>query len=230
VDGQADVVDQGPALGTADGQGPHVEDDLVGDGRVAGLRRRQLAAHHELGELAGRRRAGGDRRDGGAGAQDGDRVGDPQHLVELVADEDDGHALGAQAGERGEQLVDLLRDEHGGRLVEDEHAGAAVEHLEDLDALAVADPQVLDERVRVDPEAVAAGQVEHAGRAVAVSSRPRRRGSAPSTTFSRTVRLSASMKCWCTMPMPAAIASPGSAKRTARPSTSIVPSSGRCMP
>ena len=33
--------------------------------------------------------------------------------------------------------------------------------------------------------------------------------SLPRTTFSRTVRLSASMKCWCTMPMPRAMASAG---------------------
>jgi hypothetical protein len=119
------------------------------DSLVSG--RRQRTADHELGELARGDVLRVDRRHGRALAQDGDRVGDPQHLVELVADEQHGHALGAQAGERGEQLVDLLRDEHGGRLVEDEHAGAAVEHLEDLDALAVADPQVLDERVGSTP-------------------------------------------------------------------------------
>ena len=33
--------------------------------------------------------------------------------------------------------------------------------------------------------------------------------SLPSTMFSRTVRLSASMKCWWTMPMPRAMASAG---------------------
>ena len=67
-------------------------------------------------------------------------------------------------------------------------------------------------------------------RAAPASSRPKPPGSAPSTTFSSTVRLSASMKCWCTMPMPAAIASPGEEKPTGRPSTAIVPSSGFCMP
>src|SRR4051794_24805077 len=54
--------------------------------------------------------------------------------------------------------------------------------------------------------------------------------SAPSTTFSSTVRLSASLKCWWTMPMPRAMASAGVWKATSAPSTSIVPSSGRCMP
>ena len=35
--------------------------------------------------------------------------------------------------------------------------------------------------------------------------------------FSSTVRLSASMKCWCTMPMPAAMASVGDLKCTSLP-------------
>ena len=54
-----------------------------------------------------------------------------------------------------EELVDLLRHEHRGRLVEDEDPGAAVEHLEDLDPLPLADAEVLDQRVGVDVEAVA---------------------------------------------------------------------------
>ena len=66
--------------------------------------------------------------------------------------------------------------------------------------------------------------------AAAKSMRPARLGSLPSTTFSSTVRLSASMKCWWTMPTPASMASLGEWKLTSRPSTAIVPSSGRCMP
>ncbi len=54
--------------------------------------------------------------------------------------------------------------------------------------------------------------------------------SLPRTTFSRTVRLSASMKCWCTMPMPRAMASAGEEKLTCSPWTVMVPSSGFCMP
>ena len=41
------------------------------------------------------------------------------------------------------------------------------------------------------------------------SSRSEPSGRVPSTTFSSTVRLSASAKCWCTMPMPAASAACG---------------------
>ena len=39
---------------------------------------------------------------------------------------------------------DLLRREHGGRLVEDQDAGVAVERLEDFDALLLADRQRAD--------------------------------------------------------------------------------------
>ena len=121
------------------------EHDLVGDRRLAGLRRRQLAAHHQLGELAGGDLAWLDRGDRGAPPDHGDLVGDREHLVELVRDEDDGEALGLELAQVVEELVDLLRHQHGGRLVQDQDLRAAVEHLEDLDALPVADAEVLDQ-------------------------------------------------------------------------------------
>ncbi len=55
-------------------------------------------------------------------------------------------------------------------------------------------------------------------------------GSCPSATFSATVNTGTSMKCWCTMPMPAAIASPGPANCTGTSSTRICPSSGSYSP
>jgi hypothetical protein len=58
------------------------------------------------------------------------------------------------SAQRGEQLVDLLGDQHGGGLVEDQDVGAPVEHLEDLAALLLADAEVGDERVGVDLEPV----------------------------------------------------------------------------
>ena len=56
-----------------------------------------------------------------------------------------------------------------------------------------------------------------------LSSRPRMR-------FSATVKTSTSMKCWCTMPIPAAIASLGLAGTCSTPSIEIVPSSGGSSP
>ena len=51
--------------------------------------------------------------------------------------------------------------------------------------------------------------------------------SSPSITFSATVKTGISMKCWCTMPMPAAMASPGPVKRCTSSSSRISPSSAR---
>ena len=51
--------------------------------------------------------------------------------------------------------------------------------------------------------------------------------SLPSMTFSATVKTGTSMKCWWTMPMPAAIASPGPAKCWTSSSSRISPSSAR---
>ena len=97
--------------------------------------------------------------DGRAAADDGDRVGHLADLVELVRDEDDGEALALELGEVAEQLVDLLRHEDGGGLVEDQRRRAAVEHLGDLDPLPVADAEVLDEHVGVEVEGVAVGDL-----------------------------------------------------------------------
>ena len=59
------------------------------------------------------------------------------------------------------QLVDLLRREHRRRLVEDQHLGVVAERLDDLDPLLDADRELLDQRVGVDREAVALGQLAH---------------------------------------------------------------------
>ena len=51
-----------------------------------------------------------------------------------------------------EQLLRLLRRQHGCRLVEHEDVGAAVERLQDLDPLLLPDRDVLDAGVRIDDE------------------------------------------------------------------------------
>ena len=142
-----------------------------------------------------------------AAADHGDLVGDGEHLVELVGDEDDREALLLQLAQVAEQLVDLLRHQHRGRLVEDDDPGTAVEHLEDLHPLPGTDAELLDQPVGLDAEPVGVGDAHDLG-----SRAPPPMPcsfSAPSTTFSRTVKLSASMKCWNTMPTPALIASAG---------------------
>ena len=75
-----------------------------------------------------------------------------------MADEDDARALRREAAQDGEDLLGLLRRQHGGRLVEDEDARLAVERLEDLDALLLADRQAADLGVGVDLEAELLGR------------------------------------------------------------------------
>ena len=74
--------------------------------------------HLELGRLGDR--AGPDPP---AVAQDRDPVGDLEHLVEVVADEEQGDAGAAQASDHPEQLGHLARLERGRRLVEDHDPG-----------------------------------------------------------------------------------------------------------
>ena len=59
------------------------------------------------------------------------------------------------------QLIDLLRREHGGGLVEDQDLVVAVEHLQDLHALLHADGDVFDLGVQVDLQAVLLRQGLH---------------------------------------------------------------------
>ena len=108
--------------------------------------------------------AGGDVRGGHlAAAHDRDPVGDGHHLAELVADEHDAASVRDHRPERPEQVVDLLRGEDGGRLVHDQDPRAAIEQLEDLDPLLLADRQLPDLGAGVDPQAEPRGQLADLG-------------------------------------------------------------------
>jgi hypothetical protein len=112
-----------------------------------------LAADHEPGESALGRALPWDRLDRLPAPEDRDAVGDVEHFVQLVGDEDDGLALGLERPDDLEELLRLLRRQHGRGLVEDENLGAAVERLQDLDALLLRDGNRLDARVRRDRKA-----------------------------------------------------------------------------
>ena len=96
-------------------------------------------------------------------AEDGDPVGDLEDLVELVGDEDDRGAPVDQRAHDRDELLGLLRRQDRRGLVEDQDVGAAVERLEDLDALADADRQILDQCVRIHLEAMALGDLDDPG-------------------------------------------------------------------
>ena len=81
----------------------------------------------------------------------------------------------AQLPQDAEQVVGLGRRQHAGRLVEDQDLGAAIQRLQDLDALLQADGQSPIERVGIDLEAVVALRAASARRARGRCRAPRKR-------------------------------------------------------
>ena len=71
-----------------------------------------------------------------------------------MGDQDHRLALVAQHLQNAEKMIGFGRRQDTGRLVEDQDFGAAVHRLENLDALLQADRELLDQRVRIDREAV----------------------------------------------------------------------------
>jgi hypothetical protein len=153
ADHQVDAVNGAYAAIVVDGQPGDLE---YGSARLGGGLldlQAHRAADHERGQLLlGRvRRRDADRA---AAPDHRDPVRDGLDLFELVGNEDDRLAsLGEPAHDR-EQLLGLLRGEHGGRLIEDEQVDVPGEGLDDLDPLLRADGQVLHQLVRVDWKAV----------------------------------------------------------------------------
>ncbi len=98
-----------------------------------------------LGDLLGPRIAA---RHGRAVAQDGHRVGDAAHLVQLVADDDRGHALRLQLQNQVEQRLAVGFRQCRGRLVEDQQPHFLRQRLGDLDQLLLADAQAVHQRLR----------------------------------------------------------------------------------
>jgi hypothetical protein len=135
--------------------------------RLARLRRpfldpqQHLAPDHRAREPGLRPPLARDRLDELATAQDADPVGDLEHLVQLVADEDDRLPLRRQLVDDLEQLLRLLRRQDRGRLVEDQDLRTAVESLQDLDALLLSDSDRLDARVRVHGQPERLGELAH---------------------------------------------------------------------
>ena len=94
--------------------------------------------------------------------EDRDLVAERERLVQLVRDEDDRLALLLQPGQHLRQLGDALRRQHRRRLVEDQHARAAPERLDDLHLLLVAEREVGRLRAGVDLDAQLARQLGEA--------------------------------------------------------------------
>ena len=152
---KADVLDGVVLMHLArDGHVLDVEHDLAG--LTGGLFHMEIdaAADHHGRQLLHRGVLRLDGADVLTLAQNRAAVRDGHDLRELVGDEEDGLALLGEVLHDLHQLVDLLRRQHGRRLVENENLIVAVEHLQDLRALLHADGDVLDERVGVNLQAI----------------------------------------------------------------------------
>ncbi len=138
---------------------PRREDRRARRGGRSGDGERDIASDHEVGELLGGRVLRLTDPDCLAPANDGNPVTDRGDLAQLVRDEDDGAAVVTQALEDAIEVLDLLRSQESSRLVEDQDAAALVERPKDLDALLDADGEILDAFMRVDLQAVGAGEL-----------------------------------------------------------------------
>ena len=182
----ADAEDRLEQLGAAGAHEPvqaedlalaHVERDVLQVGielrgevldrqnRIAGLvvdRREAVverAAHHGGDELVHVGVGGVLGHDHVAVAQHRHVVADLEDLVHLVRDVDERDALALELAHHLEELVDLLRHERGGGLVEHDDLGVVRDGLGDLAHLALRDAHVLHRLREVHRHAEAAEQV-----------------------------------------------------------------------
>ena len=118
------------------------------------LRLLQLAADHHVGQLLPGDAVRVHCRDDLARAQDGDAVGDVQHLTHLVADKDDGFSFADELFHDGEQTLDLDVRQRRGRLVQNQQLRAVVERLQDLHALLRADGDLRNQLVQLHVQPV----------------------------------------------------------------------------
>ena len=119
----------------------HLEPERARRRVGAPVERRDRVPHHELGDRVHRHPGHRAPAHHAPRAHHRDAVRERLDLGELVRDQ---HHRGAGVPQRAqhlEQLVHLLRREHRGGLVEDQHARAVSQRLEDLDALLGADRQ-----------------------------------------------------------------------------------------
>ncbi len=159
VEVETDVVERG-AEGVGGGQGD-VADRKDGGARGAALGGAEALelgtdhhARHGGGRFGARVAGAGDlaaTEDRGTGAERPD-------LFELVADIEDGAAIGGELAQGDEERLDRLRGEHRGGLVHDEEARLLEERADDLDALPLAHGHGVDVPGRIDREPVAGGE------------------------------------------------------------------------
>ena len=92
-------------------------------------------------------------------AQDGHRGAQVLHVLQLVRDEDDGHALGGERLQGGEQLFLLRLADARGRLVEDQDPGPSQSRRRISSCWRSPDGEGVDIGLRVQGEAELGGQL-----------------------------------------------------------------------
>ena len=154
VSGEAHVAEALDPQAVVDGQALHRQPQLhvhrLGAVDVQG----DAVAHHHVcqGLLVGV--PGHDVADVLSLAQHRHPVGDLQHLVELVGDDDEGLSVGLHVPHDLEEPVRLLGGQHGGGLVQDQDLGAPVEDLDDLHRLLLGDGHLVDLLIQIDLKTV----------------------------------------------------------------------------
>ena len=121
------------------------------------------APDHEAGEFGFCHPCGGNGGHISAVAQNGDAIGNRDHFIQLVADEDDGFALIRHLLEGLEKAFGLLRREHGSRLVQNENLRTAVEHLDDFDSLLLAHRELPNLGLGINGQAILVADARHLG-------------------------------------------------------------------
>jgi hypothetical protein len=141
-------------------------DEAVQPAQLPARRRVDLDAGDQRGDVVGVHLEARDVGDDPPAPQDCDPVGEVEHLLETMGNQEDGRASVAELGEQLLHRAGLAHSERRRRLVEHDHRRVAPHRSGDGDELALASRQRADQLERVDdgdPEALeeGTGLVEH---------------------------------------------------------------------
>ncbi|TXT50689.1 MAG: hypothetical protein FD137_267 [Spirochaetes bacterium] len=209
--GDAKVVDVGKIPGD--------QDFFTRSGLPFLYRQENLPSHHLIGDSLAvhvRHLVGADHA---AVPHHRDPVAELEDFIQLVADENDSVAVGPELLEFHEELVGFLGGEDGSGLVQNKNLGSAVEGLEYLKLLAHGNRDVHHPRAGEHLQVVLVRQLLGYGHRVFQVEDPASALAWLLSQYQVFARLKegTSMKCWCTIPIPAAIASWEDEKVTALP-------------
>ena len=115
--------------------GRELVDETVKPSQLTAGRRVELLPGHERDDVVGVNELGAEIVDHRAIAEDDDAIREPEHLVDVVGDEDDRDPLRPQPGDDGLDLTGLGDAERRRRLVEDDESGLVPHRASDGEEL-----------------------------------------------------------------------------------------------